>query len=145
MDYNDAYETCGDTYATLCIYSEDLRPVEITEMLGVEPTKAQKKGEICWPRKAVCKVNAWFLSSKDRVESKDSRRHIDWILDQVSDKSNIFESLRRKGCRTEVSCYWLSMSGHDGPILSPAQMKPLAACGLDCWYDIYFSSDEDEA
>lgn len=140
-EHDDYYATCEATYATLRIYASDLDPGEVTKLLDIVPTSMQKKGDLLGARNRVCKLNGWFLSSESNVDSRDSRRHIDWILDQIAGKSSVFEILRKSSCRTDVSCYWLSMSGHGGPALSPSQMKPLAEHGLDFWYDVYFLDD----
>jgi hypothetical protein len=79
----------------------------------------------------------WFLSSEDSVESGDIRRHIDWILEQIADKSDVFVALRDAGGTADVSCYWATASGHGGPSLWPRQMAILASLGLEIWFDVY--------
>jgi hypothetical protein len=138
VQYDDEYGTCEDTYATLCIYPGELDPEEVTRRLRVQPTSIQRRGEPLvpgWARPA--KLNAWFLCSREHVESRDSRRHIDWILDPIMPAREALASLREGGARMCISCYWRSAHGHGGPLLSPAQMRRLADLHLECGYDVY--------
>src|SRR4051812_35833881 len=100
--YDDDYATCAKTHATLLIYPGDIDPVVVTERLGIEPTCWQRRGEVI-PRPGrppkIAPVSGWFLKSKGEVESRDSRRHIDWLLDLVAPKADAVRSLQEIGCR----------------------------------------------
>ena len=85
--YNDHYATCERTHVSLRSYSDDIPPESITERLGVEPTSVQHKGQVRNPngrRPVTLKLNGWFLESEKHVTSKDTRRHLDWLLDCVT-------------------------------------------------------------
>ena len=112
--YDDDYPTCADTFATLRFYHEACTPDAVTEALGISPSRTQAKGQNTVNGKQVQRrVSGWFLCSRDEVQSKDIRRHIDWILDQVSELRNEFVRLNQEGWRSDISCYWLS-HGHGG-------------------------------
>jgi len=146
--YNDDYETCQETYATLCVYLEGVDPNEVTKRLGIKPTKVQRKGEtpdIQSKLPTALKPTAWFLSSKGQCISKDSRRHLDFILDQLVPKADVLQELRQLGSKMHISCYWLSKSGHGGPTIPPEQMRRLALLDLELWFDIYFTNEEENA
>jgi hypothetical protein len=71
------------------------------------------------------------------VNSKDTRRHVDWILDQLLPKRDeILSLLQEPGCRMDIFCYWLS-KGSGGPILSPFQMAKLVQLDLEIGFDVY--------
>ncbi len=145
MKYDDQYSTCDSTYATLRIFHESLVPDDINDLLGVSATSSQQRGDPISskrPEKGERKVGGWFLESEGKVDSKDSRRHIDWLLDQVEGKGTVLEELRIKGYKIDISCYWDSASGHGGPTVSPAQSKQLADLGIELWFDVYFSGEE---
>ncbi|WP_435018133.1 DUF4279 domain-containing protein [Tundrisphaera sp. TA3] len=140
MSYDDDYPTCHSTYATLRIYPGEIDPATVTDRLGIEPTGWQRRGEMDRGSGRITRVtpiNGWFLGSKGRVESRDSRRHIDWILDRVEPKAAAIRSLQEEGCRMDVSCFWTSQSGHGGPSLPPTQMRRLADLNLELWFDFY--------
>lgn len=134
-EYNDDYPTCASTCATLRIYPGSISPDEITARLHVAPSSTQN-AEARPPGVKDC-ASGWFLTSEDAIASKDVRRHLDWILDQIGDKATVFASLRDDGVCADISCYWLTASGHGGPSLWPRQMAVLAALGLEIWFDFY--------
>ena len=73
------------------------------------------------------------------MDSKDVRRHVDWILGQLVDKTDVLHRLQRAGYRMDISCFWVSKSGHGGPMLGPATMRQLAEANLEIGFDVYFS------
>ncbi|WP_159452347.1 DUF4279 domain-containing protein [Singulisphaera sp. GP187] len=137
---DDDYPTCARTYATLLIYPNAVDPAMVTERLGIEPSSWQRRGEVI-PRTnrppKVAELSGWFLTSKSQVESKDSRRHVAWLLDQIASKSAVIRSLQETGCTMAISCYWLSKDGHGGPTMPPSQMKTLGELNIELWFDIY--------
>jgi hypothetical protein len=130
-DYDDEYSTCRATYATLRLYLVDLTPDAVTERLGLRPTESQTQ------TRSAKHLHAWFLCSAGQVDSREVRRHIDWILDQITPVVSPFRDLIARGVKADVACCWVSASGHGGPTLSPIQMRRLAELGLECWFDVY--------
>jgi hypothetical protein len=142
FDYDDSYATCSRTHATLCIYLPDQsNPNEITEKLGVQPSKTQVKGEVRndrvrnWP-------TAWFLESKGKVISKEVRRHIDWLLEELEGKSEVIRELKTDGSEIHLSCFWGSALGHGGPMLDAEILKKIASLNIGITFDIYFEGDD---
>ncbi len=133
--YDDEYKTCAQTYATLCIYG--LSPEDVTAGLGLTATIGQHQGDLRYGARAT--VDGWFLGSKGLVESKDLRRHLDWVLDQLLPQREALEDLVRRGARVAMSCYWLSALGQGGPMVSPTQSKKLGDLGIEIWFDLYVS------
>lgn len=131
--YDDNYETCYETYSTLRIYTNSEPPSNITKIIGIKPTELT----IIGTGRKKNNVNGWFLSSENFVVSKDSRKHIDWILNQIYPlKDKILEFIY-KGYRIDISCYWSSMHGTGGPTLPPYQMKKLSDLNIEIWFDFY--------
>lgn len=137
MSYIDDYSSCSRTYATLLIYTGEVPPGEVTRILGIPPTTISIAADI--PRK---KVNGWFLSSQDIIESKDSRRHIDYIIEVVSPVKDRIGQLQSRGFQIGVLCFWESATGNGGPTLSPNQMKELGQLNLELSWDIWFADSE---
>lgn len=134
------YDTCEKTYATLRVYSDDTPATAISALLRLTPSSTLTKGEPTdksAKRPVFAKRHGWFLSSKSNIDSPDSRDHIDWLLEQLLPNKAAIEELLSSGCDLNISCYWLSKSGHGGPTLSPDQLAGLAELGLDFWYDFY--------
>ena len=146
MSYDDNYATCVRTYVTLCVYPNEIDPPTLTARLGIEPTSWQRLGEPIQrdgrPLPRIATLSGWFLLSRGQVESKDSRRHLDWLLDRIDLVADVIHALQAEGCRMNVWCYWLSQSGQGGPTVSPAQMKRLGNFDLELCFDIYGPIDE---
>lgn len=144
-DYDDSYPTCYETHATFRLFHEQLDPSRISERLGLEPTSQQRRGEHLHPdprHDVPAMVGGWFLSTGTKVDSKDIRRHIDWLVEMLGPRREQLEQLREEGVHMDVHCYWGSAAGHGGPTLSAAQMEQLARLGLDVWFDVYFVGDD---
>jgi hypothetical protein len=146
--YDDEYGTCLETRVELIIYPGELSPHEITKRLGIDPSQVNIAGEERvnrLGRNRRVMINGWFLSSDGQVESRDARRHLDWLLQRLLPRSERLAQLQQmSGIRMSVSCAWYSRSGHGGPTLWPEQMKALADLNLECSFDIYFLPDDDD-
>jgi hypothetical protein len=146
MDYDDDYATCDETFATLRIYPGTIMPDEVTRELGIGPSSTEVEGQLRSRRQPPSRCNGWFLCSKGQITSRDSRRHIDWLLDRLLPVRDALLGLRDRGARMDVFCFWVSAHGHGGPMLSVKQMKGLVELDLECGYDMYYlGDDEDEA
>ncbi|WP_309385446.1 DUF4279 domain-containing protein [Cerasicoccus frondis] len=140
-DYSDDYATCSRTYATFRVYLDDVDPDDLTRLLGIQPTKVQRKGQFDTSKKYP-KLNGWFLSTKEKCTSRDSRRHIDLLLLELEGQRKAIDAIRAQGGSCQISCFWASASGHGGPIIPTDQMRRLAALDLELWFDIYMGGSE---
>ncbi len=140
-DYDDEYETCERTYATLRIYPENIHPDEISRILNITPSKYQVKGDhgenFPSPVLKRAPVNGWFLTSKNEINSRDVRRHIDYIISKVFNKKDEILRLQSEDVEFDIFCYWASSQGQGGPTLSPKQMKVLTELNIEIGFDIY--------
>ncbi len=143
--YDDDYGTCRRTFATLLIYPVRTDPEAITVRLGLEPTFRRRKGGAIPPDALPAEIDLWCLSTKGRVESRDSRRHIDWLLDAIEGKAAVIRSLQEEGARIAVSCFWLSQAGEGGPTISPGQMRRLGGLNIELWFEFYYDGTDSPA
>jgi hypothetical protein len=128
---------CERTCAELLIYSGDLHPTTVTERLGIQPTHTVVKGEESQRnslgRTRMGKLNAWFLSSEDAVESKDIRHHLDWLLGVLLPNCEALLKLQQEPQTTMyVFCPWWSNCGGGVATQWPEQMSGLAQLNLEC-------------
>lgn len=144
--YDDSYETCERTHAELRIYSGELSPRVVTERLGVEPTVLNEKGKVrvsSTGRERAIPTNLWLLSSEGHVESRDLRRHLDWILEHVSGAADAIRELGNvPGVTLALHCSWWSAHAHGGPALWPEQMRRIADLGVELNFEIMFFGDD---
>jgi hypothetical protein len=118
--------------------SDDLQPEMVTALLGIQPTHAQIRGALPSPSsKHPFRSGGWFLESADHIQSRDSRRHLDWLLNQLHGKAPAIAKLQARGCLVDLCIYWVSV-GQGGPTLSSSQMAQLGELGIELWFDIYF-------
>jgi hypothetical protein len=141
--YDHEYATCAQTYATLCVFHDDLDPDAVTRVLGFPPSSSHRRGDVrnC-QRPIPYTAGAWFLTSEGTIKSRDVRCHIDWLLEQVGTKRSAFEQLKAQGCRMVISSYWLSAHGHGGPMVEPEAMRRLADLGVQIAFDVYFLGED---
>ena len=110
--YDDAYPTCEETYAELRIYTGEAAPQRVAEALRLKPTTLLVAGE------SKARVNGWFLSTRGQVESRDVRRHVDWLLEQLLPRRLELHTLQAEPhLWMDVFCYWRSTQGHGGPMV----------------------------
>lgn len=137
---DEDYPTCRKTFATLRAFSPSVTAAQISEFLSVQPTSSHSLGDPIGENSATARQqHGWFLSTEEFVMSRDSREHINWVLDRVEAALDGFAQLKADGVRLDVLCYWESMDGHGGPMLDPGQMGRLANLGLSCGWDVYFN------
>ena len=143
IQYTDDYATCVETFSTLRIFSHDVEPDEITDLLGIEPTKTFCKGDLQGKTsKLKRKSNGWFFRTEGLINSRDTRRHIDEIIECIRDKKNSIGELFNRGCKIDLMSYYISI-GHGGPCLEPYQMKELGELNIHVWWDVYFVNEDE--
>jgi hypothetical protein len=131
---------CLRTYATLRIYSGEINPSEISEALGIEPSRIWNKGsaETAVPRKQ----NGWFLTSRGEVESLDTKRHVDFLLARLAGREAYLAELAAQGLQVDIMCLWQSANKSEGgPNLLPAQMQQLASMSIAIAWNIYVNKN----
>lgn len=138
MKFEDNYESCSRTYATLLIYSGDTAPEEVSGILDIAPTRISIAQEV--PRKV---LNGWYFSTQELFNSKDSRRHVGYLIEQIiKPVSSKINTLQSNGMSVEIACFWESATGNGGPSMPASQMKSLGEYGIDLYWDIWFADEE---
>ena len=143
-EYSHDYPTCAQTYATFRIFSDDLLPAEITNILNFIPTKSHHKGQSKGKSgRYKYKSNGWFYGTEDLVNSRDTRAHIDEILTALQNRKDAILKLQQLGCQMDIINYFVSY-GQGGPCLEPEQMVLLGDLKIGIWWDTYFTDKDEE-
>lgn len=145
-EYNDDYETCERTYAELRVYLDELESSVVTDRLALQPTHQSGREEDVRRYTATGRIrpNGWFLSSEHVVQSKDLRRHLDWVLAQLAPVAEGLTALQSlPGVTMHVTCVWWSALGDGGPILTAREMGLLSRLNLECQFELAFYGAED--
>jgi Domain of unknown function (DUF4279) len=142
-EYDDNYTTCRETSASLRVMHLELDPDYVSRQLGIAPSWSRKKGEMPKTSKRAARIGIWALDTENIVKSRDLRRHIDWIIDQVSEKQLVFDELRRQDYKMDVFCLWIRSGGTGGPTLSSRNMRGLGALDLEMGFEFWDTEEED--
>lgn len=134
------------TVATLRIMGDDLRPDEITRMLGCEPTFSQIKGEELIGRKTgfvrIAKFGMWQLQATDR-EPGNLDEQIEELLDKLSGSVDNWNDISNK-FEIDLFCGLFLARSNEGLSISPKSLAALGGRSIELDLDIYGSSDEEE-
>jgi hypothetical protein len=143
---NDSDPFCISVWVSFCIFGID--PDIVTKKLGIEPSSQQK---IAVPRllpngkQEIGKINNWILRSRDHVQSRDIRRHLDWVLEKIDPAISELRALQNlPEIKMVMSGSYLSKEEGGGSIaIWPEQMVRMAEANLEFSIDIIFSGKED--
>lgn len=130
---------CSRTFVTLRILALELDPEEITRRLSLEPTRTQLRGAP-WNEHdgRPFRFSGWFLTSEGKVESRDTRHHLDWLIERLQGRESTMQAFAERGDQIDCHIRWDSVKGHDGPIFMPKQMRALGDMQVMVWLDVYF-------
>ncbi|MFP3365869.1 DUF4279 domain-containing protein [Pseudoalteromonas sp. SIMBA_148] len=130
---------CTETFSTLRIHSSNISPDEISHILGIDATQISVKDPES-KYKPVRDGNYWAFCTEKKITSQNNNEHIQFILDNISDKSELLDNLRLRGCKTDISNYWTS-NGQGGPSISLEIMQSLLKYKLPIYWDMYFDDE----
>lgn len=131
---------CLIAHATFRVLGEELDPSDVTRLLGVEPTQALRRDQLVPTQTSVRRqeTGVWLLKSEGKVASTSLERHLVYLLDLVEPHAVALDELRREQAVTaDFFCFWLSATGHGGPIFSADVMQRVAATGAELGIDFY--------
>lgn len=134
--FDHTFNSCSRTYATLCIYSNELPGDEFSLRLGIAPDRTVQKGQKL--RQTIAERHGWFLGTQEIVESNDLAAHIQWLLDQLSSKREILHDFQNRGCEIRIMCFWESATGNGGPVFDHQLIQDLGKIPIDLHFDIWF-------
>lgn len=142
-DYDDNYAGCVRTYATLRIYPGAIHPHEVSTRLRTTPSKFWVRDETLagdgaqTPRPGAKAMHGWFLTTHGRLDSKDTRRHIDLLLAPLLPVSNEIHLLHEQGAAIDIICFWHAAATQGGPALAPRQLRLLADLQIPIAWNIF--------
>lgn len=142
--YDDNYSTCKETSAAFRIAHPLLDPDTISAQLQLVPSWAWRKGELKEPRGRPARIGMWALDTNGSVQSRDLRRHLDWLINHLHDKLDVLEQFRLSGYEMDIFCLWVRLGGTGGPTLSPHNMFGLANLHLPIGFEFWSVNDEED-
>lgn len=142
-DYDDNYCGCLRTYATLRIYPGHIHPQDVTARLKVAPSKFWVRDEslaanpASKPGAGAKAMHGWFLTTHGRLDSKDTRRHVDLLLEPLLAVTDQIALLQQQGANMDIICFWHAAPVQGGPALAPRQLKVLADLNIAIAWNIF--------
>ncbi len=119
------------TFASLSFFGDNLEPSRVSQLLGVEPTTAYRKGEVYKRSRGhavVGRTGLWLLSSRDHVQSRELDDHLAYLKAIIfpSERNDLVKPLqtltREKGLGADVSCFWYGERGASAPAI-PEELR----------------------
>src|SRR5690348_15349357 len=113
-------------FATLRFTGDRLDPDRITAILGVQPTKAYRRGEryLAGPRAGhvTGRTGVWVFATDSVVDSAELDRHIELLVDLIfrapareERLKQLHELMSRDAVKADVSCFWRGGPGTRPP------------------------------
>jgi len=137
----------SESSACLRIFGDDLKPDEITSLLGSEPTASDKKGhpkhtQYVTEQIILSKHGSWLLESKRKCPGNlDSQ--IKEVLQKLTNDLTIWKELSLK-YKVDMFCgLWLE-TYNEGISLSTETLKSLSERYIFIDFDIYHVGNEEE-
>lgn len=120
----------------------DCQPDEVSKLLGLEPTKAWKSGDLYPGTKREYKFSVWRLKSETSSSEIDFEKHIENLLVVLEPKEDIIAELCRK-YYGEFACSAYFSPQESTPIIH-FEKKTLLKCvklNIEIDVDLYITDD----
>jgi Domain of unknown function (DUF4279) len=131
--------------ATLRIIGDDLVPMEISNMLGCQPTQAYEKGDVIQGAKSgrhyVKKSGMWRLQATDCEPECIDGQAVE-LLEKLSTDMSVWASLSKR-FRVELFCGLFMEESDEGLEASAATLAALGNRGIKLGLCIYGPIQED--
>jgi hypothetical protein len=125
----------GRSVATLRVAGVDLVPDEVSELLGIQPTHAQRKGQPSRSGMHIATFGLWRLEARNR-EPENVNGQVEELLSQVTSKLEVWRVLGRR-FEVDLFCGWFMNESNEGLDISPASLLALGERGIQLSLDIY--------
>ncbi|MBV9248094.1 MAG: DUF4279 domain-containing protein [Acetobacteraceae bacterium] len=80
--------SAGSPFATIRLFSDDLHPEQISQIMGIEPEAAACKGGGLLKKadgtRTPARTGTWFLTTQNRVAGAKPEEHLHWLVELVT-------------------------------------------------------------
>lgn len=124
--------------ATLRLFGDALDPAEITRLLGVEPSRAESKGQAITGRSGhvrIAKTGRWCHELNESVPG-DLDAQVQELLARGHPPIEVWRELASR-FEIDLFCGWFMAEGNEGIELSPATLLALGERGIRLGIDLY--------
>lgn len=131
--------TVDESSAALCIYGDDLDPDDVSARLGIQPTRAFRKGERR-NHSPPTRHGAWILEVRGETPTGPDD-HLRELLAQVTVAPDVWQTLLRD-FELRLSCAVHTTGWNRGFALRPATLAKIADLGIELDFDLYAYPDK---
>lgn len=129
-----------ETHVTLGIYGPDVRPDEISAVLGCTPTSAHRRGDSRGPGQPLWPQSAWLLTVVGTAPVGPNEV-LQQLLVQLPEDPVVWKELASK--HTVRVTFGIFAGGwNQGFEFAPASVKRLAGLGIAVAFDVYADADD---
>jgi hypothetical protein len=129
----------------LRIFGDDLIPDEVTNLLGVAPTKTELKGEKITGRTSgnvrFAKTGGWRFNVADR-EPEDMDGQIQELFNQMTGNIDVWRDITNR-YHVDLFCGLFMGVSNEGLTLSPRTLASIGERGITMGFDIYAGQDDE--
>ncbi len=87
----------------------------------------------------------WAITSEHNMQSTRLERHLEYLLEYLEPASlYIQELMNAPNIEIDFLCYWLSATGHGGPVISSPMLAKISALCNILGFDYYGPYEEDD-
>ena len=126
---------CKKTNVTFRMVGNNIKPTEITNDIGIKPSKAFLKGEEYLTQmgeKRYRPIGHWPITSELIIDLTSTEEHAKYILEKLEPKfENIKKYIKDPNIRTSLIFCWETIDGHGGFSLSSDTLKKLCQLSID--------------
>jgi hypothetical protein len=125
----------------LRIFGDDLVPEEVSALMGCEPTRSYRKGQLRQAPSYLAKTGTWLLEAAD-AEPGDIEAQVVEVLGRVTHDAKVWQQLGER-FELDIYCGAFMQTGNEGIELSPQTLLLLGQRGLALGVELYAPSQDD--
>ncbi len=129
---------CKKTNVTFRISGDNIIPTEITNDIGINPTRTFAKGEVYKTKIGGIRqrpIGHWSISSEIMIDSTSTEEHAKYILEKLEPKTkSIKKYIENSNIRTSLIFWWEATDEHGGFTLSADTLGRLCQLCKDIDY-----------
>ncbi|MDF1663388.1 MAG: DUF4279 domain-containing protein [Planctomycetota bacterium] len=132
------------SYASICIYGDELNPNEITRILKQSPHSSQSKGEIIVDGggERIALQGVWMFCSNDHMYSESLIEHIEFLLDSIPEEIEKLTDI--PGVEAAyITCFFIVQKFGHHLIIEHDVMEECSDYGLGINIDAYTMDEKD--
>jgi len=137
--------TDNRSVVSLRIMGDSVDPVEITALLGANPTHAYTRGSTRLTKlgkEVVNRSGHWSLDAQEQVP-EDLNSQITEVLGKLTEDLQVWQSLSGR-YRIDLFCGLFMERSNEGLTLKPATLRLAAERGIEIGIDLYAPDESEE-